>query len=77
MSNGDTGYVQAYGECCVCRRLFYFNPHRVPSYRPPSGERMPICEACITIVNARRTEHGLEPWPVLDGAYEPMPAAEL
>jgi hypothetical protein len=65
------GYIAAIGECLVCRRLFQFNPDRVPSHRrTPDGPREPICDICMTAINNRRKANGLEPFPILPGAYD-------
>jgi hypothetical protein len=59
--------------CYACGRTFAFNVELVPSFPAPEhgGDRMPICESCIRIVNHRRRQNGLEEWPVPPGAYEP------
>lgn len=41
------------------------------------AEREPICEACMTLMNARRRERGLPEMPILPGAYGPASASEL
>lgn len=58
-------YLALIAPCFACRRVFASNPDLVPSY-----ENQPICEACITQVNANRAASGLPQWPVLPGAYE-------
>lgn len=78
-----SGYVLVHGPCFVCRRLFSYNPHHVPSYDPslddssrPAG-RQPICATCITFANENRKARGLELWDVHPDAYEPLPEGEL
>lgn len=64
--------VYALGACHACNRVFGFNPYRVPSM--PVGElRKPICQSCISLVNAIRLERGQEPHVVLPDAYDPTP----
>ncbi len=67
-----SGYAIAFAPCFVCKRPFGFNPRSVPSY-----DDQPICENCITVVNARRRELGNPEWPVPADAYEPIPEEEL
>jgi len=62
------GVYQAYGPCYICRRPFFFHPHRVPSVRV-NGVREPICEACMARVNADRQAAGRTTFDVLPGAY--------
>jgi len=75
----------------VCGSLFTFNPHRVPSIPidpannlppdlggdPARAVRQQLCASCMETVNANRESRGLEPWPVLPGAYDPVPEGEL
>jgi len=69
------GVVQALSECYCCGRMFFYNPHRVPSI-PVHGVREPICRSCVDAVNPRRVANGLEPIVPLPGAYEPMDEAD-
>lgn len=66
------GYVLCWGHCIGCRRLFSFNPMRVPSLRV-DGEREPVCRDCVDRVNPERRKNGLDPIVPLPGAYEPEP----
>jgi hypothetical protein len=73
-----TGAFFAAGPCAFCRRIFAFNPERVPSLPVdaegrvvPDGIRHPICGPCMDKVNAFRAECGAEPVPILPGAYDP------
>jgi len=61
------GYMFVTGECLACRRLFAFNPYKVPS---KGGE--PICKECMEAVNKKREEMGMEPFRVPSDAYEPV-----
>lgn len=70
------GYVFATSECCVCKRLFCYNPNLVPSIRI-NGVREPICEECVNWANPERLKRGLEPITILRGAYEPCDESEL
>jgi hypothetical protein len=69
-------WVMAAGACIRCKKVFYFNPHLVPSV-VVEGEREPLCPACVTVLSQLREQMGLTPIEVLDGAYEPLPAEEL
>jgi hypothetical protein len=76
------GYYFAHSPCAACGRLFAYNPHRVPSMRikngklDPTGEREPICEGCMGRINADRRANGLEPFPILRGAYDSISETE-
>ena len=64
------GFMMAMGSCFGCKKLFSFNPDRVPSFK---GE--PICRECIDKVNAKRKEMGSPLWLVPVDAYEPQEVA--
>jgi len=70
------GYVQAMSECYGCKRLFSYNPVRVPSLIV-NGTREPICLDCVERVNPQRIANGLEPIVPLPGAYEACEEGEL
>jgi hypothetical protein len=72
-----TGYVFAMGGCICCGRLFSFNPNSVPSTSAITGSREPVCQSCMAVINERRAAAGLEPFPILPDAYEPLPESEL
>jgi len=63
------GYMFCTGPCVNCKKLFTFNPDLVPSTRV-NGIKEPICKDCVEWANPIRKERGLEPIPVLRGAYE-------
>lgn len=63
------GYMIMYSTCFVCKRVFGFNPMRVPSFQGHA-----ICAGCIHLVNERRRAAGLAEWPVAPDAYEPVEA---
>lgn len=75
-----SGYTFVLGACWACGRPFTFSPSRVPSL-PVNGSREPICQLCMDRANDRRRAMGLEPYPILPGAYEADgpddPGAEL
>lgn len=74
------GYVVAVSPCLNCKRVFSYNPVKVPSIRIPpiTGPREPLCETCFEQLNHVRRARGLEPWsPPLPGAYEPCDESEL
>lgn len=64
------GYMFVLGECWSCGAHFCFSAERVPSI-PIKGVRQPICRNCIDLANQKRAVNGLDPIPVLPGAYEP------
>jgi hypothetical protein len=70
------GYYTMYGACLVCHRLFTFNPMRVPSIRV-NGIRQPVCLDCMTRANDVRQAKGLDPLPILDGAYDAADESEM
>jgi hypothetical protein len=65
------GYLIAHGACIGCGGLFAFNPHLVPSSSAVTGEREPICRACVERLNPIRVKRGLAPIVPLPGAYDP------
>jgi len=69
-------YALAYGNCYSCKRLFGFNPVRVPSIRI-NGVREPICRHCIERANPKRVENGLQPIVPAPDAYEAVDESEL
>lgn len=71
------GYALMTAPCFTCKTLFCFNPIRVPSVRDGDGVRQPICKDCIDAANAKRKQIGLEPFPIMDGAYEACDESEL
>jgi hypothetical protein len=58
----------AYGTCCGCKRIFGFNPVRVPSMAV-NGSKEPICQECVNVANPRRIANGLDPIVPLPDAY--------
>jgi len=70
------GYAIAWGPCYGCKRLFGFNPVRVPSV-VVDGEKYPICADCVARVNPLRIANGLAPIAPLPGAYDPCDEGEL
>lgn len=71
------GYVFATSPCIACGIIFSYNPMRVPSSSVLTGTREPICPECFERLNKLRVSKGLEPWPLLPGAYEPCDESEL
>lgn len=71
------GYAFMMGRCCICQEPFHFHPHKVPSIRNAAGHRQPVCQPCMTLANEKRKAEGLEPHPILAGAYEPFHESEL
>jgi hypothetical protein len=70
------GYVQCIGPCVACKKVFAYNPQRVPSLTI-DGERKPICRECVERANPRRIAGGLDPIVPLPGAYEPADENEI
>lgn len=71
------GYMIALGPCICCRRVFHFNPARVPSTTAINGEREPVCASCMQRINERRATIGLPPFEILPDAYEACAEGEL
>jgi hypothetical protein len=67
----------AFGACICCKRPFGFNPARVPSTSAVTGQREPICAACVEAINRRRVANGLPPIVPAADAYEPVDETEL
>lgn len=70
------GVVYCTGVCFGCKRLFSFNPHRVPSI-PINGVREPVCRECVDRVNPQRKANGLPPIVPFPDAYDPIDESEL
>jgi len=72
------GYAFVTSACFGCKRLFCYNPIRVPSIRDPAtGQREPICQACVNRANPERIKNGLDPIVPAPDAYEAVDEAEL
>lgn len=72
------GYAIATSNCFGCGKIFSYNPKAVPSIRDPkTGEKEPVCRACIDKVNPRRIANGLEPIVPAPNAYDPIEESEL
>ena len=69
-------YATCYGQCYGCKRLFSFNPVRVPSV-VVNGSREPICINCVTVANPKRIANGLPPIVPAADAYEACEEWEL
>jgi hypothetical protein len=65
------------GPCITCGKVFAYHPHKVPSTTALTGNREPVCEGCMRLINNKRTAKGLEPFPILPGAYEAADESEL
>ncbi len=60
--------------CYTCGRIFTANPNLVPSLPATltrTGEKEPVCLACVKRANPDRIKNGLPEIVVLKGAYEP------
>jgi hypothetical protein len=70
------GYALATGACLTCKRIFTFNPVRVPSFRY-NGQKEPICNGCMELINQKRSEAGIEPFVIAADAYDACDEGEL
>jgi hypothetical protein len=70
------GYALCTGYCYCCKRVFSFNPVRVPSIRV-DGVKEPFCRSCIERANPERIKRGLEPIYIAPDAYEAVDEREL
>lgn len=61
----------AMGYCICCNHPFSFNPLKVPSTSAITGQREPVCEACMTIINEKRLANGLPLHFIHPDAYKP------
>lgn len=72
------GYAMATSRCFGCKRIFSYNPVRVPSIRDPkTGEKEPVCGDCIARANVRRKASGLPLLVAAPDAYEAVDESEL
>jgi len=71
------GYALMIGNCFNCTIKFSFNPLRVPSFRDSKGVRQPVCLGCITAINIKRMEKGLDAFIIPADAYEACDENEL
>jgi hypothetical protein len=70
------GFVSAMGTCIGCKRIFNFNPVRVPSITI-NGSKEPICANCVERVNPMRIKNGLQPIVPAVDAYDACDEGEL
>jgi len=70
------GYALATSACIGCKRLFSYNPVRVPSIRI-NGSREPVCQRCIDVSNPKRIANGLDPIVPHPDAYIACDEGEL
>jgi hypothetical protein len=71
------GYVTAMSACIGCKRIFSYNPLRVPSCSAATGTREPICADCVARANPMRIANGLEPIVPHPDAYEACDESEI
>ncbi len=62
-------YMMAMSNCIGCKRLFSYNPSKVPSIRI-EGKREPVCAGCVERANPMRIKNGLPPIVPAPDAYE-------
>jgi hypothetical protein len=71
------GYAFCTSACFGCRRIFSYNPVRVPSIRDLNNVRQPICQECVNRANPQRIINGLDPIVVFPDAYDCCDEGEL
>lgn len=74
------GVAYMMSPCFACRRVFCYNPVRVPSLPAnvsPTGTREPICQACVDRANPERIARGLDPIVPHPDAYSPIDEQDL
>jgi hypothetical protein len=74
--NRNMGFAFAMGTCYGCKKIFSFNPLKVPSISV-NGEKEPICAQCVETVNPLRIANGLAPIIPAPDAYEACDENEL
>ena len=67
-----SGYALAVSSCGNCRRVFGFNPKKVPSL-----DNIPFCRDCVEMANPIRILKGLPEIIITDDTYGPIPEEEL
>ena len=70
------GYAMAVGSCVSCRKVFSFNPMRVPSITY-GGTRQPICQDCVDRINPERRKNGVPEIVPHPDAYTACDEGEL
>jgi hypothetical protein len=66
------GFATLMANCYVCGRPFGCSPTKVPSipaHLSRTGQREPVCQACIEKANPLRVAKGLPAIEILPGAY--------
>lgn len=58
--------------CHGCKKLFTFNPDRVPVVQFIDGETGPICKDCLELSNVELKKQGLPLLYALPDAYDPL-----
>lgn len=69
-------YMTLMCRCYTCGAPLLCNPLRVPSvpaHLTTTGEKEPVCKACVDRANPQRAKRGLPPIVILPGAYDPEP----
>ena len=66
------GYVLMVGTCGACKKIFSFNPNKVPSLN-----NIPFCKECIDKANPIRKANGLPEIRYAADAYAAIPEEEL
>tara|TARA_R100000789_G_C2889292_1_gene116939 strand:- start:53 stop:316 length:264 start_codon:yes stop_codon:yes gene_type:complete len=71
-----SGYALVIGNCYVCKQMFSFNPHKVPSIRV-DGIKQALCSGCMKVINEKREAINLTPFEINPEAYEAISEWEL
>ena len=50
-------YALCYSPCFICKKVFGYNPKKVPSIRV-NGIREPLCRNCLNMANQLRVKAG-------------------
>lgn len=72
-------YAMVMSPCVICKAIFSYNPHKVPSIRRhhPDGKREPVCSRCMREANDERTRRGMPLLAIHPEAYNPIEENEL
>ena len=72
-------YAMVMSPCVICKAIFSYNPHKVPSIRRhhPDGKREPVCARCMREANDERARRGMPLLAIHPEAYNPIEEHEL
>jgi len=69
-------FVTLTSACFLCRKLFSYNPVRVPSVMV-RDQREPLCRRCVEWANRARAAKGLPTWTIHPDSYEAVDEREV